>query len=298
MLTITNLDTGERVTCDHPEDIPALITPWYPDAPEEVNNAIEAMRDWWDNTSVEMAQTADHLRITVESTPDDDLEPLDSMPSLRTLSTILPLEDYQLLSRVGVDRALRLSGEMPHGTTLTRIAFIKRAAGIEKAREAWELDRKGLAAAFREAHTVAHAKWEAERAEIYAGGRLTGPALDIMREAMGVSQRELAHDLKVNPDTIRAWKAGKKSYALPSAGISAEMRGALAATIVNANLLIDHAAERGTAECPIFTKADDPALVRIAAILLASQGRRFNIDTTLCRHDDDEKTCPRCYLGW
>ena len=40
MLTIINLDTGERVTCDHPEDIPALITPWFPDAPEEVTDAV------------------------------------------------------------------------------------------------------------------------------------------------------------------------------------------------------------------------------------------------------------------
>lgn len=286
MLTITNLDTGEWRTCSHPEDIPALITPRFPDAPEEVTDAVEAM-----------AQTADYLRITVEETP-DEVEPLDSMPSLRALSTILPLEDYQLLSRVGVDKALHLSGEMDHDTSLTRIAFIKRAVGIEKARKAWSLDRKGLASAFREAHAVAHAKWEAERAEIYRGDRLTGPALDIMREAMGASQRELAHDLKVNPDTIRAWKTGKKGYALPSVGISAEMRGALAATIVNAHILIDRAVERGTPECPIFTKTDDPTLVKIAAILLASQGRRFNIDTLLCRHDDDEKTCPRCYLGW
>ena len=297
MLTITNLDTGEWRTCSHPEDIPALITPWFPDAPEEVTDAVEAMAEWWSDTSAEMAQTADYPRITVEETP-DEVEPLDSMPSLRALSTILPLEDYQLLARVGVDKALRLSGNLDHDTTLTRIAFIKRAVGIEKAREAWGLDRKGLAAAFREAHAVAHAKWEAERAEIYAGVRLTGPALDVTREAMGVSQRELAHDLGVNPDTVRAWKAGKKSYALPSRGISAEMRGALAATIVNARLLIERGIGRGTADCPVFTKADDQALVRIAAILLANEGRRFNIDTLLCRHDDDEKTCPRCYLGW
>ena len=297
MLNITNLDTGERVTCDHPEDIPALITPWFPAAPEEVASAIEAMADWWADTSAEMAQTADYLRITVEETP-DEVEPSGSMPSLRTLSAILPLEDYQLLARVGIDKALHLSGEMDHDTSLTRIAFIKRAAGIEKAREAWGLDRKGLADAFREAHTVAHAKWESERAEIYRGDRLTGPALDIMREAMGVSQRDLAYGLRINPDTIRAWKTGKKSYALPSVEISAEVRGAIAVNIFNARLLIDRAVERGTAECPIFISADDPALVRIAAILLANEGRRFNIDTTLCRHNDDEKTCSRCYLNW
>ena len=312
MLKITDTFTGAQATCDHPEDIPDLIRPWYPDAPEEVNKASAAMSEWWSDTSADMAQTAGYLGIEVETIDDDTTDTFDTVrevlrhvksrgfhfPTGATLNTFLPLEDYAVLARTSADVALRRSGEMEHDTFWVRIAFIKRALGIAKAREAYDLDRKEIAAIFRGAHAVAHARWAEERAELYRGDRLTGPALDATRVALGVSKRSLAHDLRISEDTVKAWASGREGYALPAAGIATELRDALKARIEQARVLIEKGEVRGSAECPIFTLSDDASLLPLVAILLTLEERRFNVDTSLCEHGQDQAFCYQCLLGW
>ena len=113
-----------------------------------------------------------------------------------------------------------------------------------------------------------------------------------------MSNRELAHDLKVDERTVRAWTKGRDGYSTPPAGVTNEVAVALHIQIGAARALIDAGVERGSHGCPVFTTHDDPTLVLIAATLLAAEGRRFNIDPLLCPHEMDPQFCPRCFLSW
>ena len=113
-----------------------------------------------------------------------------------------------------------------------------------------------------------------------------------------MSNRELAHDLKVDERTVRAWTKGREGYATPPIGVTEELTAALDAEIEAARALIGRGKSRGTVTCPVFTTHNDQALVQVAVTILAAEGRRFNIDPLLCVHDRDAQFCPKCFLGW
>ena len=46
-----------------------------------------------------------------------------------------------------------------------------------------------------------------------------------------MSNRELAHDLKVDERTVRAWTKGREGYATPPIGVTEELTAALDAEI-------------------------------------------------------------------
>lgn len=290
MLTITDTTTG-TVSKVEPADVAEAISPWFEDAPADVVTAIEDLQE-----ALLVGEAYEDYTRYLDIVIEDFGPELDPWPTSAGYNHILPLEEYAALARCGVDTALKLSGEMGAPTLLVRHAFIKRALGVARLREAQAGDRKTVAAIFREAHQVAHAKWLAEHEELYSGARMSGPGLDVMRQMIGVSQRELAHDLKIHERTVRAWKATRSDYATPSAGIAAEMWQAVTKRVSDIQELIRSGEERGSHDCPIFTVHDDPGLVQLAATLLAAQGRRFNIDPTLCPHGADERFCYRCAL--
>ena len=290
MLTITDTTTGTVATCE-PADVAETIRPWFQDAPEDVLIAIDNLQD-----AILSGESYDDYARYLDITIEDFGPELDPWPTNAGYNHILPLEEYAVLARCGVDKALKLSGEMGAPTLLVRQAFIKRALGVARMRDAQTDDRKLAANIFREAHQVASARWQEEHEELYRGDRMTGPALDVMRQVLGMTQRELAHDLKVDERTVRAWKDSRATYATPSPGIASEMWDALDRQLDDARALIARGEERGSVQCPIFTVHDDQAQVQTAALLLAIEGRRFNIDPTLCEHDQDERFCPRCLL--
>ena len=281
MLTITCTTTGAVTTCE-PEAVAESIRPWFEDAPADVEAAIEDLQEALLAGEAYEEYTR-YLDLTIENFGPE----MPVWPSNAAYNQLLSLAEYAVLARCGVDTALKLSGEMGASTVLVRHAFIKRALGVARLREAQAGDCKAVAAIFREAHQVAHATWLAEHEELYSGARMSGPGLDVMRQIIGVSQRELAHDLKIHERTVRAWKATHADYATPSAGIATEMWSAVTKRVADIQELIHLGEERGSYECPIFTVHDDPGLVQLAATLLATQGRRFNIDPigdTPCTH--------------
>lgn len=296
MLKITDTDTGQIVTCE-PEEIREKIAPWFEDAPEdsreEVMQVIQDLQEAW-TTGGDSESCEQYLgvKVTYEEEP-----LLQEWPTRKGYGQLLPREKARLLTRCHIDQALYLSGEMGD-TTLVRHAFILRTLGVARLEDAQTSDRKTVTQIFREAHAKAHAEWEDEQEDIYSGERLTGPAIDTVRQIIGASNRELAHDLRVDERTVRAWTKGRDGYSTPPAGVTNEVAVALHIQIGAARALIDAGVERGSHGCPVFTTHDDPTLVLIAATLLAAEGRRFNIDPLLCPHEMDPQFCPRCFLSW
>ncbi len=285
MLTITDINTGQTVQAEL-EDAAETLTVWF-EGMDETIRRLQAALDAGQPTAGLEAE----LGIRIETEPT-----IHEWPTPAQYNALITDEDYTRLTQAPIDEALALSGEIGRSTLLTRQAYTKRAAGTWALKAALTHDERAVRKAFREAHTIAHQRMIDERRDIATGQRLTGAALDALREVMGVKQAVLAHDLGINERTLRGWRTTGSAYGGPSAGVTDEMWTATREWLRQVHGLLETARQRGSVECPIFAPHDDPALVQAAILLTIEQGGRFNIDPHMCIHDQNRYECYQCTI--